>query len=579
MLAAAESMVDDQFRRAPRTSSGVKNGPALAAAPVPLALGVWPCLALSTLSGCMWFLSCTPFHLSGLSWVAMVPVLFVLDRAHTHARATLFSWWAGAVMVGGGFYWLIELLRRFADVSSPVAVFFYLLFCAYQGSVFLLFGWAVRAIRRRKAFPMALLAPLAMVACELIVPLLFPSHLAIMQAWHPMVIQVSDLTGPMGVTALLLMVNGAFYDALTRGRRAALPVLSSAIVLVAALLYGYLRMKQMDAVIAAAPKMVVGVVQPNVAYNLKGVRHPEQAQAQLAALQQQSQELAAAGAELIVWSESAYPYLLPREFASDFPSADERRIRDGFTTSLLMGALTWSFSDAHAHNSALLLDAGGHVAGRYDKMRLLTFGEHVPGIERFPWLRRYLPNGTGNFTPGSEANVLFLARPDGSTVKLGPIICYEDILSEFLRSVGALHPQLLVNLTNDTWFGEKAEPWQHLALAVFASVEQRTSMVRAVNSGVSAVIDANGRVVKETYAVDPYWHPRAADKMQTTVSLVEGGHTVYQTFGNLFAYLCTLVTAMLLAASIYARRKDRESIELRPTRGSRQAAKEDLCRN
>jgi apolipoprotein N-acyltransferase len=485
----------------------------------------------------------------------MVPVLFVVDRAPTQARANLFCWWAGAVMVGGGFYWLIELLQRFAELSLPAALALYVPFCAYQGSVFLLFGWSLRAIRRKYALPMPLLAPVVMVACELIVPLLFPSHLAIMQAWHPMVIQVADLAGPMAVTALLLMVNGAVYDLLTNRRKAILPAAISALVLAAALLYGYLRIQQFDALIASAPKMAVGVVQPNVAFNLKGVKHPEQAQSQLAALQEQSRELTSAGAELIVWSETSYPYSLPRDFASDFPPGNRATIRKGFTTPLLIGALTRSAPDFQAHNSALLLDRTGRVTGRYDKMRLLAFGEHIPGIEHFPWLRQYLPNGTGNFVPGTEANVLPLVREDGSTVRLGPIICYEDILPQFLRSVGALHPQVLINLTNDTWFGEKAEPWQHLALAVFTSVEQRTFMVRAVNSGVSAVIDANGRVVQRTYAVDPYWHPRPADKMLARVSLIEGGHTVYQAVGNLFAYLCAAFTAGLWSAAIYSGRK------------------------
>ncbi len=130
-------------------------------------------------------------------------------------------------MVGGGFYWLIELLQRFANVSLPVAVLIYVLFSTYQGSVFLFFGWMVRTIHDRKAFSMALLAPTSMVVAELFVPLLFPSHLAIMQAWHPMVIQIADLTGPMGVTALLLMVNGAIYGLLTRGRRGVLPAFAA----------------------------------------------------------------------------------------------------------------------------------------------------------------------------------------------------------------------------------------------------------------------------------------------------------------------------------------------------------------
>jgi apolipoprotein N-acyltransferase len=359
----------------------------------------------------------------------------------------------------------------------------------------------------------------------------------------------------MGVTALLLMVNGGIYDVLSSGRRGALPALGSALALAVALLYGYVRMTQVDGLMAAAPKLAVGVVQPNVAYNLKGVLHPEQAREELAALQEQSRELASAGAELIVWTETSYPYLLARDFAADLPPGSWGAIRGGLTTPLLIGALTRGRGDAHAHNSALLLDGNGRVAGRYDKMRLLAFGEHLPGTEYFPWLRKYLPNGAGNFIPGTKASTLPLAKADGTTVKLGPIICYEDILPEFLRSVGALHPQLLVNLTNDTWFGERAEPWQHLALAVFASVEQRTAMVRAVNSGVSAVIDANGRVVQETYAVDPYWHPRAADKMLATVALVEGGYTIYQSAGNLFAYLCTVITAVLWGAAIYSRKK------------------------
>lgn len=529
------------------------DGAVVSSARLPRPLGVWPCLALSTLSGCLWFLSCTPYNFSALSWVAMVPVLFVVDRAPTQARANLFSWWAGAVMVGGGFYWLIELLQRFADLSLPAALAVYVLFCAYQGSVFLLCGWAIRAIRERNAVPMAVLAPIAMVTSELVVPLLFPSHLAIMQAWHPTVIQIADLTGPMGVTALLLMINGAIYDLLANRRRAVFPALASALVLAAALLYGHLRIKQVDTLIAAAPKLLVGVVQPNVAYNLKGVMHPEQAQAQLAALQEQSQKLAAAGAELIVWSETSYPHVLRRDLASDFPAGSRFTIRSGFNTPLLIGALTRSRPEIHAHNSALLLDGNGHVTGRYDKMRLLAFGEHVPGSEYFPRLRKYLPNGTGSFIPGSEANTLPLVKADGTTVKLGPIICYEDILPQFLRSVGALHPHVLINLTNDTWFGEKAEPWQHLALAVFASVEQRTSMVRAVNSGVSAIIDANGRVVQKTYAVDPYWHPRPADSMLATVALLESGHTIYQAVGNLFAYLCMLITAVLWGTAIYSR--------------------------
>jgi len=510
-------------------------------------------LALATLSGCLWFLSCTPFDVSTLSWIAMVPLLYVVDRIGTRLRATLFSWWAGAVMVGGGYYWIIALLRRFAGLPLPGAFLVYVLFCAFQGSVFLLFGFFVGAIRRRSALPMTLLAPLAMVTSELLVPLLFPAHQGIMQAWHPLVIQIADLTGPAGVTALLLMVNGAIYDLLTRKRQALAPAIAAALLLAASFVYGYFRIRQFDAASAAAPQLAVGVVQPNVAYNEKGVEHPELAGQQLAAMQAQSRALENAGAQLIVWPESSYPYGLPRDFLKDFPESNPRQIKRGFAAPLVVGAVTFSSDGQKIYNSALLIDRDGRPAGRYDKMRLLAFGEYIPAADEFPWLRRLVPPGFGDFTPGTEVPTLPLATSDGRVWKLGALICYEDILPGLIRRISAQHPNLLVNITNDTWFGEKAEPWQHLALAVYASVEQRVSMVRAVNSGVSTFIDPTGRIIEKTYAVDPHFHPTPASAALAKLPLLEAGHTLFAKVGNLFAYLCAICIALLLVKGVFWR--------------------------
>jgi len=111
----------------------------------------------------------------------------------------------------------------------------------------------------------------------------------------------------------------------------------------------------------------------------------------------------------------------------------------------------------------------------------------------------------------------------------------------------------LVNLTSDSWFGADTEPWEHLALAVFASVELRVSMVRAVNSGISALIDPTGRVLQKTYANDPYRNPRAADGVVVSAAMVPGGHTVYVAVGNLFAYLCLAGTLVILLLALRGR--------------------------
>jgi apolipoprotein N-acyltransferase len=190
--------------------------------------------------------------------------------------------------------------------------------------------------------------------------------------------------------------------------------------------------------------------------------------------------------------------------------------------------------------------------GRYDKVRLLAFGEYVPAIEAFPWLRKVMPEGIGRFTAGPGPGVLPLTVPDGRQWHIGPVICYEDILPSYLRRVGALHPDLLVNLTSDSWFGARAEPWQHLALAVFASVELRVAAVRAVDTGVSTMIDPDGRVQRRTYAVDPFRDPHPPDRLLVTVPVISGGRTLFTVAGNWFAELCLGATILGI---VFSRRR------------------------
>jgi apolipoprotein N-acyltransferase len=214
----------------------------------------------------------------------------------------------------------------------------------------------------------------------------------------------------------------------------------------------------------------------------------------------------------------------------------------------VIGTVTYDEARDSVFNSALLLDRSGTVAGRYDKVRLLAFGEYVPGIDLFPWLKSLIPAGAGHYTAGAGPTMMPLQLPGQPTWALGPLICYEDILPVYARQLGELHPNLLVNLTVDSWYGARAEPWEHLALAVFASIELRVALVRAVNSGISALIDPNGRLLRRTYADDPYRDPRPPDGIVVSAPRMAGGETFYVRHGNWFVYLCMAVTVLTLAA-------------------------------
>lgn len=512
---------------------------------------------LSVLSAALMFLSVPTFDLWPLMWVGLLPALAVAVAVETPRRAFLYGWLTGTVGSTAGFYWMMGLLQRFAHMPTWEAAPIMLLLTGYEGLEFALWSWAVHRLARRcPTVRMTWVAPLVFVVIELVVPQIFPFYLAISQAWVPPVIQIADLTGPMGVTFVMLMVTGALYEAAravqaarvpagtpvgvaAAARAAARPLAIPAGVVAAVLLYGAVRIHQVDARRATAPQAKVGMVQANVGISEKW--DPREAARLLELHQAQSSKLAADGANLIVWPESSYPYALPRDFAQDFPSGDARRVRSDWSTPLLFGSVTVApgartGKDRFPYNTALMMDASGRITGTFDKVFLLIFGEYIPFYEHIPWFTDLFPDAS-NFNRGKDPAVLPFRIADRD-FRLGPLVCYEDILPDFTRRVAALGPNLFVNITNDAWFGKTAEPYQHLALAVFRSVEHRLDMVRAVNTGVSAHIDAVGRVRVAGPAVDPDAQPPPEPvALMADVALMDRGG-LYAHIGDLFGWAC-----------------------------------------
>jgi apolipoprotein N-acyltransferase len=524
-------------------------------------------LGLSALSAALMVLSVPTFNLWPLMWIGLLPALHVALMAASPRGAFLQGWFTGILANTAAFYWIKGLLERFGHMPGVEAIPFMMLLTTYQGLEFGLWSWGVhRLARRRPDVSLALLAPLVMVAIELLVPQMFPFYLAISQAWVPPVIQIADLTGPMGVSFALVMVTGGLYEAgraawaarretsdpapaaiaRAAGRRLVVP----AVVVLGIVGYGLVRIRQTDRRRAAAPKAKVGIVQANV-----GIREkwdPAEAARLLRLHQDQSAALARLGANLIVWPESSYPYALGRDLAHDFPIGDPRRIRTDFQTPLLFGAVTLApqprvGKQRYPYNTALMMDQEGRIMGKFDKVFLLLFGEYIPYYEYVPWFTDLFPDAS-NFNRGSEPAV-FPFRVGDRDFRIAPLICYEDILPGFTRRAAALEPNLLVNITNDAWFGKTAEPYQHLALAVFRSVEHRLDMIRAVNTGVSAHIDAAGRVLLSGPAVDPDTQPPPQPQsLLAEAALLERGG-LYAHVGDLFAYGCLAVLVWLGFAS------------------------------
>lgn len=503
-------------------------------------------VALAIASGLLLVIAAPPVGLWPLGWLFCAPVIYAIDRAPSRRSALTFGWLAGFTANAVGFYWIIDLLTTYAELPWVLGVLALILLAAYQALVFWLFAAAIWGLRSMA--PLAVLAPLAMVSAELIVPFMFPWYAGVTQVPNIGAIQIAELTGPLGVTALTVATAGGAVDAvLGSGRKRWAPLAAAVGVGVIATGLGHLRVSQIDARREAAPALEVGLVQANGAGAMGG-----DPLAQLTALQEVSAELERAGAELIVWPEAVYPFGLAREQRADFSIANERRLRRRFEAPLIAGSLTIASdgSSIKSWNTAVLVTPEGRFAATYDKMHLMPFGERVPLSRTFSFIKKLMPAAAGDFESG-EAVTAFELR---SGARLGMMICYEDVLPRFNRELAPSRPNLLVNITNDSWFGTSVEPYQHLALAVFRAVEMRTDLVRATINGVNAHIDAAGRVRAETATADPTALAVAPEGLLAATRLLDGGSGFFVRHGDWFGFGC-LGALVILVIVAWRRRR------------------------
>jgi apolipoprotein N-acyltransferase len=206
------------------------------------------------------------------------------------------------------------------------------------------------------------------------------------------------------------------------------------------------------------------------------------------------------------------------------------------------------------YNSAVLFSASGQVMGRYDKNHLVPFAEQIPLADRYPAQAAELRKQLHDFpqiTPGTAQTLLV-----DEELRVGPVICSEDIEMEYVHQLARLKPNLLAAVISDGWFGESAAPHQHLALAAFRAIETRRDFVRSTNTGVSAIIDAVGRVTLEgpLYGL-PVDQPRAQMTLLVgQVALLEIPAAAPYT-ARYFPYIGLLALAVGLIAQVSINRR------------------------
>ena len=422
----------------------------------------------------------------------------------------------------------------YGNLSTAIAVLVNAALIAYLSLFVVLFAMVMARLTRVGGLSALLAAPAVWVAGELGRTHLFTGFPWVLLGYSQVTVlpiaQVASLFGVFGVSALSASFSAAIamiaVDPL-RTRRTFVPLAAAVLLLASLSLWGGWRIRRAD-LTGTGEALRVGLLQGNVDQNDKW--NAERAAGIFNEYLRMSREAVAQGAGFVVWPESATPY----PFGDSLVATEEIRLLARQTgVAILLGSDQLERGPIHRYfNAAFMVSPEGADAGVYRKMHLVPFGEYVPLRQVFFFASR-LVEAVSDFSAGESVAVLPVRGHQVSTA-----ICYEIVYPDLVRQFVRAGSELLTTITNDAWFGATSAPYQHFAQASMRAIENGRYLVRAANTGISGIVDPYGRVLAASGLFKPAVIVGDVRFLQAT--------TFYTRTGDLFAYLCVVVTAVLL---------------------------------
>lgn len=481
-----------------------------------------------------------------LSWVALVPLLFAV-RGKTGREAFFLGYACGFAHFVTVLFWIRHAVYHYGGFSHITAFLVLVLLCTILALYPALFALAARTWESSPLLSVFGL-PFVWVSLEWIRAHAlsgFPwANLGYTQTPLFQMIQVADITGVYGLSWLVVFANtvvfGFFQNRFRKTAPAVLLVLA-----VAALAYGSWRVKDVRGAQEKAAPFQVAIVQGNVEQGVKW--DPGYLQETLNRYERLSLEAAGKNPppDLLFWPESAMPFFYG---INEEPSLQVNKIVNKAGKPVLFGSTGVTLVDGKARllNRAYLLDETATLKGAYAKQHLVPFGEYVP-FSKVLFFVQHLVAEQFDFVPGkSPGPVLWNGPP------LGVLVCYEVIFPEISRETVRRGAEVLMNMTNDAWYGDTGGPYQHLEIARWRAIEFRVPLVRAANTGVSALFDATGTRCEELALNSEGVLPCAVRPLRYL--------SFYARFGDVFAWLSvSAVLSGFLYLYFYRRKTRRKS--------------------
>jgi apolipoprotein N-acyltransferase len=506
-------------------------------------------ILLSLFSGILLILSFPNFDLEFLAWFALVPLFYSIEgKGLGHSFKLGFL--TGLIAFLGILYWIFVAVHTYGNVPLILSGSILLLLVAYLSLFLGAFTFLTRFIQIRSGLQTILFTPVLWVTLEYLRSLLltgFPwANLGYSQYLNLPFIQMADLTGVYGPSFVILLVNATLYSVVHHWPKRTFPfreAVITVIVLLGFLIYGYLKMGAVGRQTTQNPPLKIGLVQGNIDQSIKWDESFQKETLRI--YEKLSYKVAEEKPDLIIWPETATPFFFQeakeyQPFILDIPKKTN--------AFLLFGAPSYKIRKGKVshYNSAYLVSPPGEGAGKYDKIHLVPFGEYVP-MQDLLFFIGSLGEGIGDFKSGDE--VFNFSLPQG---KFGVLICFEIIFPDLCRRFVKKGANFLVTITNDAWFGRTSAPYQHFSMVTFRAVENRVFVARAANTGITGIIDPTGKILTK----GPIF---AEEAMSGTIRL-SSRKTFYTLCGDVFAWICSVSSILLLAKALFFRHKTGEGV-------------------
>lgn len=492
-----------------------------------------PPIMLAVVSGVLLALAFPKVDWNILAWVAFIPLLWII-QGQTLRRAFGLGWISGMGFYLCTLYWIVDTIGLYSNIPHIIAVGPLLLMCAIL-SVYT--GVFAAGLSRQSGPLLMLVAPVLWVALEWVRSFFFIAFpwvsLGYSQYNFLNLIQFVEFTGMYGLSALVIFGNTVLFRVLSRrgpGRGRVLLVF----LLIITGLWGWGNWRRSQ--LAALPKahtLSVGIAQGNIAQDQKW--NPDYQETAITRYEQLTRQMAEQQVDLVVWPEASVPFFFQSDVTYRGRLLD---LAQETKTPLLFGSPAFQArgTEITLFNRAYLLSPDTSVLGQYDKIILTPFGEYIPFQDSVLFFLDKLVEGIGDFAPGTTPTVFSL--PFGN---FGVLICYEGVFPDLARRFVRNGATLLINVTNDAWFGETSAPYQHLAMEAMRAVENRVPLVRSANTGISAIVNIDGQIQAQTALLETTFIVEQIAWPQVT--------SVYTQYGDWFVTLCVVSALVLLGCS------------------------------